>query len=255
MTTGPVPILELGAGPRPRHIAWDGRRIPIEGDDRPWLYLAKRAADGVIAGVALVVLSPLLLALSLLIRLTSDGPALFVQERWGSRRRRLGGGAVAWEARTFGCIKFRTMVNGADPEAHVRHVRAFVAGELEAEEVQVSVKLADDGRITRLGGLLRTTCLDELPQLINVLRGEMSLVGPRPVPLYEVQSYPGDWCLGRLGALPGLTGTWQVNGRCGADFDEMIRMDLEYVRRPSLLRDLRVLCLTVPCVLAGRGAR
>jgi lipopolysaccharide/colanic/teichoic acid biosynthesis glycosyltransferase len=255
VTTGQVPLLEFVAAPRPRHILWEGRPIPIEGDDRPLAYRVKRTLDVVVAAVVLVVLSPLLLAVALLIRCTSDGPALFVQQRWGSRRRRLRGGAVEWEARTFGCIKFRTMVDGADPDLHVRHVQAFVSGDLAPEVFEDGVKLVGDGRITPLGGLLRRTCMDELPQLLNVLRGEMSLVGPRPVPLYEVDSYPGEWCLGRLGALPGLTGTWQVSSRCVTQFDEMIRMDLEYVRRPSLLRDLTILCMTVPCVLAARGDR
>jgi lipopolysaccharide/colanic/teichoic acid biosynthesis glycosyltransferase len=216
---------------------------------------AKRLLDLVVGSALLVVLSPLMIVLGALVRITSPGPAVFAQERWGSRRVRRPDGAVAWEARTFQCLKFRTMAHCADPGVHEDHVRAFVAGRLGGGADRAAFKLSRDPRVTAVGRFLRATSLDELPQLLNVLRGEMSLVGPRPVPLYEVESYPGEWCLGRLGALPGVTGIWQVRGRSRVSFEEMVLMDLDYVRRPSLVRDIGLLCLTVPCVVARRGAR
>lgn len=242
------------AGRRERHLVWQGRQIAVVGRDRPVVHWMKRALDVSLASLILIVLSPFVLALAVAIKLTSPGPALFVQERYGSRRRRTADGVV-WEPCTFQCLKFRTMVVEADPAVHVRYVRDFISGELPWTDHSVSFKIATDTRVTRVGHFLRRTSLDELPQLLNVIRGEMSLVGPRPVPTYEVMSYPGDWCLERLGALPGLTGVWQVEGRGTARFEEMIQMDLDYVRRPSFVRDLRLLCLTLPCVISRRGAR
>ena len=122
-----------------------------------------------------------------------------------------------------------------------------------SEESGGKFKLINDPRVTRVGRLLRRTSLDELPQLFNVLKGQMSLVGPRPVPPYEVACYRnGD--RKRLAALPGITGLWQVRGRCQVSFDEMIRMDVEYIAKASLCFDLRILLLTIPAVLNGRGA-
>ena len=114
-------------------------------------------------------------------------------------------------------------------------------------------KLTDDPRVTRIGRILRRTSLDELPQLFNVLKGEMSLVGPRPVPLYEAAAYV-DWHLERLAALPGITGLWQVRGRGRVSFAEMVRMDIAYVRNQSPLLDITLLLSTIPAVMSGRGA-
>jgi lipopolysaccharide/colanic/teichoic acid biosynthesis glycosyltransferase len=239
---------------RERHLVWQGRQIPVAGSDRPLVHWMKRALDVSLASFILIVLAPFLLAVAAAIRLTSPGPALFVQERYGSRRRRPADG-VEWEPCTFRCFKFRTMVVEADPSVHAKYVRDFIAGDLPPTDHSVAFKIGTDPRVTSVGRLLRRTSLDELPQLLNVIRGDMSLVGPRPVPIYEVLSYPGDWCLERLGARPGLTGAWQVHGRGTVRFEEMIQMDLDYVRRPSLVRDLRLLCLTLPCVISRRGAR
>jgi lipopolysaccharide/colanic/teichoic acid biosynthesis glycosyltransferase len=150
-------------------------------------------------------------------------------------------------------MKFRTMRWRADEAVHVEHVAAFVRGDLPTG-ANGWAKLDADPRITRVGGLLRATSLDELPQLLNVVAGQMSLVGPRPVPLYEVDCYPSERCLGRLGALPGVTGTWQVHGRSSVAFEQMIEMDLDYVAHPSLRRDLALLVLTVPSIMRRRGA-
>jgi lipopolysaccharide/colanic/teichoic acid biosynthesis glycosyltransferase len=237
---------------RIRHLVWQDRLLLLPGADRPIVHTVKRVLDLVLAAVLLVLLAPAMLAIAAAVALGSRGPVLYRQERWGARRRRTPDGGVAWEARVFRCLKFRTMVRRADEAAHARHVRAFVRGELDRGGG--SFKLEGDGRVTRVGRMLRRTSLDELPQLVNVIRGEMSLVGPRPVPCYEVESYPGEWCLGRLGARPGITGLWQVHGRSVVSFEEMILMDLDYVARPSLGRDLGLLLLTVPAVLRRRGA-
>ena len=216
-------------------------------------YIAKRCFDIVAAGSLLVLLAPLMLMIALMIRLDSRGPALFVQQRVGSRRVRHGG-QCAWEIGTFDCIKFRTMRHNADQSLHEQHVKAFVEGQLgEYHGTTGTFKLQDDPRITRVGAFLRRTSLDELPQLFNVLRGEMSLVGPRPVPTYEAAAYQ-DWHRERLAALPGITGLWQVKGRSQVSFEDMIRMDIEYVRTQSLWTDLKILIATAAIVVSGFGA-
>ena len=216
-------------------------------------YAAKRCLDLVLTAGLLLVLLPALLVIGLLIRVGTDGPVLYRQERVGARRRRRDGGSV-WEVRTFTFLKFRSMYADADPSLHREHVAAFVEGSLaSAPGTDAAYKLQDDSRITRLGRVLRRTSLDELPQLLNVLKGEMSLVGPRPLPTYEVDLYLDDhW--ERFTALPGITGLWQVNGRCDVPFKEMIRLDLAYVRAQSLWLDLKILLLTLPAVVTGRGA-
>jgi len=203
-----------------------------------------------LAAALLVFLAPLLGCIALLIKLDSPGPVLFVQQRVGSRRR-AGNGRILWEIRTFPCYKFRSMVHNADSALHRDYIRAFVRGGTDGAK---EFKLARDPRITRAGRLLRKTSLDELPQLFNVLRGEMSLVGPRPVPTYEVAEYQ-ERHYERLAALPGITGIWQTRGRCQVPFEEMIRMDIDYIRRQSLWLDLKLLLLTIPAILSGRGAR
>lgn len=224
----------------------------------------KRALDVLVSALLLVLLAPLLLLIALAVRLDSKGPALYKQERAGARRKVENGSAV-WETNTFLLYKFRSMVHNADPTLHQVHIKAFVAGQVEvAEDIagasdgatsdSARFKLGADPRITRVGTFLRRTSLDELPQLFNVLVGEMSLVGPRPVPTYEVAEYEA-WHHARLLAQPGITGLWQVKGRGNVTFDEMVRLDIEYIRRQSLWLDLELLCLTLPSVIAGRGAK
>jgi len=239
--------------PAARRMVFPGKALDRTAPDRTSRYVVKRGIDIVLATLAIILLSPLLIAIATAIRLTSPGPALFAQDRWGARRRRTPSGR-RWEARVFRCLKFRTMEHNADQSAHQRHVAAFVGGTLDGAGA-AGFKLGDDPRVTAVGQFLRSTSLDELPQLFNVLRGEMSLVGPRPVPTYEVLRYPGDWCLERLTALPGITGPWQVAGRSRVSFEEMMRMDLDYVRHPSIGRDLRLILMTIPSVLMRRGAR
>jgi lipopolysaccharide/colanic/teichoic acid biosynthesis glycosyltransferase len=174
---------------------------------------------------------PLLLLVALAIRIESRGPVFFVQTRVGK------------DGRTFGMVKFRSMV--VDAEARL----AGLAGDRSG----LCFKAKDDPRITRVGRLLRRSSMDELPQLWNVLRGEMSLVGPRPALPAEVAEYP-PMARQRLAALPGITGLWQVSGRADVSFDDMIALDVDYVRNPGLLRDLSILARTLRVVLSGRGA-
>jgi lipopolysaccharide/colanic/teichoic acid biosynthesis glycosyltransferase len=193
----------------------------------------KRVADVAGAGLALLALSPLVAAIALGVRLSSRGPVLFRQQRSGFHGRR------------FAMYKFRTMV--ADAEARRDEV-------LHLNEMSGPVfKVSDDPRMTRLGRFLRRWSLDELPQLVNVVKGDMSLVGPRPLPLYEAARIKGAQRR-RLSMRPGITGLWQVSGRNMVEFDEWMRMDLEYVDHWSLTLDLRILLRTVPTVLGGEGA-
>ena len=213
---------------------------------------AKRAFDLIVTTVLVLVLSPLLLLIALAIVVESGWPVIFVDERVSaSRRRDVGTAQWSWELSLFRLYKFRSMVVGADPSIHRAHIESFVLG--DAVPDQGSFKLQDDSRITRVGRLLRATSLDELPQLFNVLKGEMSLVGPRPLPPYEVALYEGHH-FERFKAPSGVTGLWQVAGRAELPFAEMIELDLEYVRNQSLMRDVQILLRTLPVVLARKGA-
>jgi lipopolysaccharide/colanic/teichoic acid biosynthesis glycosyltransferase len=146
------------------------------------------------------------------------------------------------------------MRQNSDQSLHQAYIKEFVEGQAAPSDADGSkFKLTNDPRVTRIGRFIRKTSLDELPQLLNVLKGEMSLVGPRPVPTYEVAAYRA-WHHERLAALPGITGIWQVQGRCQVPFEEMIRMDIDYVRRQSPWLDLKLLFLTIPAVVSGEGA-
>lgn len=205
-------------------------------------FALKRSLDLFGALVGGLLISPLLLALAVAVKLDSPGPVLF-------RQRRIGQGG-----RPFTFYKFRTMQHNNDPEIHKDYVSALIRE--ESEELKGdggSYKIEADPRVTRLGRLLRRTSLDELPQLFNVLRGDMSLVGPRPPIDYEVELY-GERELGRLAVLPGMTGLWQVSGRAQTTYQQMVDLDLEYIRTWSFLLDLRILAKTVGVVLVRRGA-
>jgi lipopolysaccharide/colanic/teichoic acid biosynthesis glycosyltransferase len=227
--------------------------ITSEGNaHKPSTYFrAKRVMDLALALLALVLLAPLLLLIALLIKLTSPGSVFFVQERVGSRRRTVDG-VTTWEIHNFPCYKFRSMYQNADQRVHAQQVERWIHP--RAGDPEGAWKMHVDNRITPLGRFLRMTSLDELPQLINVVRGEMSLVGPRPVPTYEVAQYGRD-DYERLAALPGMTGLWQVMGRADLRFDEQVKLDIEYIGRQSLLFDLKLMFLTVPAVLTSRGAK
>ncbi len=221
--------------------------------------IAKRVLDLTIASVALLLVSPLLLVVAIVIRLDSPGPAIFRQVRIGGRRQRENG-ITAWRLRPFTILKFRTMEVDADPSLHREYMTAYLTADgerlasLRPDRAQgESFRPAGDPRVTRVGALLRKLSLDELPQLWNVLKGDMSLVGPRPPVPYEVELYDEPH-LQRLASAPGITGWAQINGRCAISFEEMVRYDVEYVERRSLWFDLKVLLLTVPLVLSRKGA-
>lgn len=239
-----------------RQLAWNwsGQTSVLSGGrDSAFYYYGKRLIDLVLATLLLILLLPLMLLIAILIKLDTPGPVLFVQERVGARRRSESG-RTTWKVEDFCVYKFRSMVADADQSVHQAHIKAFVEGRIEASDTDNSrFKLKGDPRVTRLGHILRKTSLDELPQLFNVIKGEMSLVGPRPVPTYEVAEYQARHHE-RLAALPGITGLWQVMGRSQVSFEEMIAMDIEYVRSRSLWLDIKILCLTIPAVLSGRGA-
>lgn len=232
-------------------VLWAGRKLaPSVAGTGAATFICKRAMDLVLATLALLLLAPLLLLIAVLIKLDSPGPVIFTQKRVGSRRR-THRGRTAWEITDFRVCKFRSMVRDADESVHREHIQAFVEARLDTSG---TVKLTEDRRVTRIGTFLRRTSLDELPQLFNVFKGEMSLVGPRPVPTYEADAYQ-EWHRERLAALPGITGLWQVKGRGLVSFSEMVRMDIEYVRHQSLWLDVRILLATIPAVLSGRGAQ
>lgn len=234
---------------------WSYQTIEIlsGGRDKSLYFYSKRCIDLVLTLLLFILLLPLMLLIAILITLDSPGPIFYIQERVGARRRPMGRKTI-WEVQNFQVYKFRSMVHNADTSLHQAYIKAFVEGQVEASaENGGKFKLTDDPRVTRVGRILRKTSLDELPQLINVLKGEMSLVGPRPVPTYEVAQYQA-WHHERLAALPGITGLWQVKGRCQVTFEEMIRMDIDYVRQQSPWLDFKILALTIPAVLSGRGA-
>jgi lipopolysaccharide/colanic/teichoic acid biosynthesis glycosyltransferase len=217
------------------------------GANRPLASLtAKRLVD--IAGsiLALILFLPFLVVIAAAIRLTSKGPVLFRQVRLGQYGRK------------FTLLKFRSMYQDSDPALHREFVHRFIEGTAGAEQDaggEKLYKLTKDPRITSIGGILRRTSLDELPQFLNVLRGEMSLVGPRPPLVYEVERYDL-WHKQRLLAVkPGITGLWQVQGRSRVKFDDMVRLDIRYSRTWSLLLDFKILLQTPRAVFSGSGAR
>ncbi len=193
-----------------------------------WVYLrAKRLLDVLVAGVALFLLTPVFAAIALAIKLDSPGPVIFRQQRVRGDQP---ANAEHPEQNTFTFLKFRSMVRNADCSTHQKYVESLING--QAARQQNGLYKLQDRRITRIGGLLRRTSLDELPQLWNVLRGDMSLVGPRPALPYEVRVYK-PWHRERLCITPGLTGLWQVAGRSKLSFDEMVGLDVTYQAKLS----------------------
>jgi lipopolysaccharide/colanic/teichoic acid biosynthesis glycosyltransferase len=205
--------------------------------------IAKRVMDLALCLLAMPLVLPLLALCALAIRIDSPGPVLFVQERIGKGGRR------------FRMYKFRTMQHNLDDSHHRDFLKAFVNGRVGGDENGgVLYKPFQASQITRVGRILRKTSLDELPQLINVLRGEMSLVGPRPNVPWEFEEYRG-WHQERLEVLPGITGLAQVRGRSGITFDSIVKYDIEYIERQSLAMDLTIIWWTVSSVLFGTGAQ
>jgi lipopolysaccharide/colanic/teichoic acid biosynthesis glycosyltransferase len=207
--------------------------------------IVKRGMDIAGSGIMLLVLSPVLGVIALAIKLASKGPVIFEQDRVGQF------------GKTFKCLKFRTMYTNNDPKIHRDYVQSFIAGKTENDKNEVGpviYKITNDPRVTPLGRLLRETSLDEFPQLWNVLRGEMSLVGPRPPVNYEFEVYD-IWHRRRvLEVKPGITGLWQVSGRSRTCFDDMVRLDLRYSQSWSLWLDLKIILATPLAIVAGDGA-
>lgn len=211
--------------------------IGLERDRKSLFPIAKRALDVIGAGLGLVLLAPFFLVVALLVR-ADGGPAFFAHQRVGR------GGKL------FGCLKFRSMV--IDSQARLE---ALLASDPAARaEWEATRKLKNDPRITRIGRFLRSTSLDELPQLINVLRGEMSLVGPRPVQEAEIDRYYGASAAHYMAVRPGITGLWQVSGRSETSYESRVALDVSYVSRPSMLADLSILLRTPVAVMSRRGA-
>jgi exopolysaccharide biosynthesis polyprenyl glycosylphosphotransferase len=201
-----------------------------------WQAIAKQLLDVSLAALLLVILSPVLLLTAVAIRVTSPGPILFRQQRCGLN------------GKPFTMLKFRSMVTDAEQRKHEFAKLNEMAGPV--------FKLSQDPRVTAVGRLIRRFSIDELPQLTNVLRGEMSLVGPRPLPIDEVERFDDPAHRRRLSVKPGLTCLWQISGRNNvSDFRDWVRLDLEYIDNWSLWLDMKILCWTIPVVITGNGAR
>lgn len=208
-----------------------------------WTRMGKPLFDAILASLFIVILSPLLVAVAVLIRLTTPGPALIRQTRVGR------------DHHPFVLYKFRSMYTGNSDELHRQYVRKLLTeDEPPAGGQRGLFKLEDDPRVTPVGRLLRKSSIDELPQLLNVIRGDMSLVGPRPALPWEVEMI-GEAHGRRFEVRPGLTGLWQVSGRSRLTMRQGLELDVEYVSRQSFAFDLMILLKTVPTVLFGRGAR
>jgi exopolysaccharide biosynthesis polyprenyl glycosylphosphotransferase len=199
-----------------------------------WPLVLKRILDFGVALVALIVLSPFMLLAALLIKINSPGPILFKQERVGQNKRK------------FTIYKFRSMIIDAEKKMqHIEHLN-------EVSGPAFKIKL--DPRITPIGKLLRKTSIDELPQLVNVLKGDMSLVGPRPLPIRDYEGFSEDWHRRRFSVRPGITCLWQVGGRSSVTFEKWMELDMQYIDKWSFWLDVKILVKTVPAVLRGSGA-
>ena len=221
---------------RPREKSFEGEQLISQygGAMEEWQVLLKRMLDIIVALFMLLLLAPLLLIVAALVKITSAGPVFFIQERVGLNKRR------------FRVYKFRTMVADAEEkQSEFEHLNE-ISGPV--------FKIKNDPRITWIGRFLRKTSIDEAPQLLNVLEGDMSLVGPRPLPVRDYNGFNLDWHRRRFSIRPGITGLWQVNGRSSISFEKWIEFDMEYIDNWSLLLDLKILFRTIPAVLKGSGA-
>lgn len=201
--------------------------------------IVKRIVDVMFAWSLMVLLAPIFLIISIVVLVTSGHPVIFKQTR------------VTEGRRPFPFYKFRTMRNGDNTQIHIEHFREWE--EKESLTDAKEKKLRDDPRITPLGRWLRRLSIDELPQFYNVLRGELSVVGPRPPIIYELDYYK-PWHFKRLEAKPGITGLWQVSGRTRLSFQDMVRLDIEYIKRRSFALDLVIMMKTLPAILRREGA-
>jgi exopolysaccharide biosynthesis polyprenyl glycosylphosphotransferase len=229
----------------------EGIAIPVEPEplrlrvgscDYPrWQAALKRTVDIASALLVLTVGAPLLIFLALAVKFSSPGPVFFRQVRLGK------------DGKPFTFYKFRSMHHKNDDAVHRDFAKDFICGDMSENPDRTVFKMVRDPRITCIGRFLRRSSLDELPQFFNVLRGEMSLVGPRPPISYEIEHYQ-DWHKDRLKVKPGLTGLWQVSGRSSVGFDEMVMLDLYYIAHWNLKLDLKIMARTVPVMVKGEGA-
>jgi lipopolysaccharide/colanic/teichoic acid biosynthesis glycosyltransferase len=255
---------------------YDPETTRLVTDERHAYYLFKRVFDFSVALVLLILLSPLFLLISVAIFVYSPGPVFFVQERVGAKRK-IQKGQTRWERADFRCYKFRTMKLNADSSIHQAYIKALIENnEKQMQAAQIAAtrprgilnqeqllaaqkaptlprKLVSDNRVIAPGKLLRKLSLDELPQLFNVLRGDMSLIGPRPAIPYEVEMYR-PWHKLRLQAQPGISGLQQVTARSTADFDEQVMWDIAYIKDQSTWLDLKIALKTPLAVISARGA-
>jgi lipopolysaccharide/colanic/teichoic acid biosynthesis glycosyltransferase len=211
-------------------------------DINPGYLRAKRLLDIVFTLLILLPLCIVIAIIAVLIRLDSQGSVFY-------RQRRVGRGGVE-----FDMLKFRSMYENCDDMAHREAVTKYINGQkiVDSATIKFQYKLSDDPRVTKVGRFIRKTSIDELPQFLNVLRGEMTLVGPRPPLPYEVELYtPHDWL--RLSGKPGLTGIWQIYGRSRVTFQDMVEMDIDYLQHQSFWEDLKLIALTVPVMIRGQG--
>jgi lipopolysaccharide/colanic/teichoic acid biosynthesis glycosyltransferase len=260
-----------------REVSLESRPILIIGHDKRFYLWVKRLIDVVGSLVLIALLSPLFVLIGICVKLDSPGPAFFKQTRTGrnSRRRERRRKQPGWSnlsdrrshkdrrqkdlyGKPFIFYKFRTMYVDNDSEIHRQFVQHYIKNQVPDRANAKSMdalkyKISKDPRVTRVGRILRQTSLDELPQLFNILKGDMSFVGPRPPIPYEVEHYQG-WHRERLRISPGLTGLWQVRGRSRVPFDEMVRLDLRYIEEMSLLFDLKIMLLTPWAIISGKGA-
>lgn len=239
-----------GAGPKkPASADAIYKRTAISNNRRGVYPVVKRWVDVLIAATVLAMLAPLIAMIAVLIKIYSPGPVLYVQER-------VGYDPGLGVPRLFKMYKFRSMHFNADPRRHREHMAKVIQDRVTPTSPGDSLKMKRDGRVTGVGRILRKSSLDELPQLINVLKGDMSIVGPRPALPYEVEFYK-EWHKDRLLAVPGLTGLWQVKARNRVSFDEMVRMDIYYIQHMSFGLDMGILAQTPVAVvkdILGTGA-
>lgn len=236
---------------------YDPNALRMVLEDRVAYYNAKRMIDFGLAFILLILLFPVMLLTAIANLIYSPGPIFFKQDRVGVIRQSYGG-HLYWKRTTFSCFKFRTMKLDADPSIH----RAYIRSLIKNDETQMAAlqgapsqtrKLVNDSRITRPGKFLRKLSLDELPQLWNVLRGDMSLVGPRPAIPYEVEMYKSSH-FRRLEAQPGITGLQQVTARCTADFAQQVQLDIDYIDNQSLWLDMKIILKTPIAIISTKGA-
>jgi lipopolysaccharide/colanic/teichoic acid biosynthesis glycosyltransferase len=214
-------------------------RWPIQVAIKPGYLRAKRIFDVLFTLLLLIPLCIVMVIVAVCIRLETPGPVFFRQKR------------VGLNGIEFELLKFRSMYLNGDDSHHREAIKQYMNGSSLNGKAN-AYKLVDDPRVTRVGRLIRKTSIDELPQFLNVLRGQMTLVGPRPPLPYEVEEYSQhDWL--RLSGKPGLTGTWQIYGRSRVPFQEMVEMDIEYLQQQSFWLDLKLIVLTVPVMISGRG--